>query len=51
MKPPILLTRDPALGRETLEEFRAAGGYTALDTARGGLAPAELRRPVSKHTT
>ena len=46
---PVLLTRAPAAGRETLAEYEAAGGYRALRRARAGeLSPEDLVRTVTE---
>src|SRR5262245_36875866 len=43
-----LLTRPPGSPPETLTEYRAAGGYEALQGALAGRAPAEIVREVSE---
>ena len=45
--PNVLLTRPREAGRETLEEYRASGGYVALRTAVSSLTPADVLRVVS----
>src|SRR5436309_2441002 len=44
--PPILLTRPLASGRETLAEYRAAGGYEALVGALRDGSPEDVLRVV-----